>query len=107
MAAFNYRELIRQIPAHSWRAYIAHHSLPGAEAIDWRLPDAALFQPLLSLFEQLNEPERTPIFSELRRVHELANRRGITALRNALLDQDPLHALSRPMPATPNARSVL
>ena len=91
MAAFNYRQLIRQIPARSWKFYLQARKVALPECHDWGAPADELARGLIGYIENLNAGHADTIHRELRQVHDFANRRGIDALRNAAKADSPLH----------------
>ena len=78
MAAFNYRQLIRQVPAHAWKFYLLSRKLelPG------ELADDKLVNAVIDIIDALPEAQGEALYAELRRVHDLANGHGVDALRN-------------------------
>jgi hypothetical protein len=91
MAAFNYRQLIRQVPARTWQFYFQARKIALPVDHDWTMSIEKLAKRLIAAIEEL-EPHRAKIIlAELRRVHAFANRRGIYALRNAATPDAALH----------------
>jgi len=84
MAAFNYRDLIRQVPPRSWQYYFQARGIALPEGDDWTQEAESLHKPILQALEALPESQQSPIYAELRRVKALANQRGIQALSNAV-----------------------
>ncbi len=82
MAAFNYRQLIRQVPPRTWQFYFQSRKveLPADHA--WDMPAQKLIPALIKVTDALPDHQSKRIYAELRRVHELANPRGVDALRN-------------------------
>lgn len=84
MAAFNYRDLIRQVPPRSWQYYFQARGIALPEGADWTQETESLHKPILQALEALPESQQSPLYAELRRVKALANQRGIQALSNAV-----------------------
>ena len=84
MAAFNYRDLVRQIPPRSWQYYFNARSLELPEGTAWEMSAEELQAPIIAALESLADEVRITIYAELRRVKSLANLRGILALRNTV-----------------------
>lgn len=84
MAAFNYRDLIRQVPPRSWQFYFQARGMALPEGADWAQDAESLHKPILQALEALPESQQRPLYAELRRVKALANQRGILALSNAV-----------------------
>lgn len=81
MAAFNLRHLIREIPGKTWRDYLAKWSIEVGDDFDWEAEETALANALIARFESLEDSEqRAAVHAEMRRVHRLAQRKGIYAL---------------------------
>lgn len=80
MAAFNYRQLIRQVPPRTWQFYFQSRKveLPADHA--WDMPAQKLIPALIKVTDALPDHQSKRIYAELRRVHELANPRGVDAL---------------------------
>lgn len=91
MAAFNYRDLIRQVPGHTWRCYFQARRINLLTDQDWNEPQDILAALLIEAVEALPDDTRQMLFQELRQVHGLASRRGIDALRNAATPGAVLH----------------
>lgn len=91
MAAFNYRQLIRQIPARSWKFYFQTRKIVLPEDYDWDMAAEKLASSLIAHIESLDSGLAGVLHRELRLVHEFADRRGIFALRNAAKADAPLH----------------
>ena len=87
MAAFNYRQLIRQIPARTWECYFQSRKL--------ELPDQLagdnLISSVIDIIDALPAAQGEAVYAELRRVHDLANGRGVDALRNTAPPDSALH----------------
>jgi hypothetical protein len=84
MAAFNYRDLIRQVPARSWQFYFQAQGIALPEGADWTQEAESLHKPILQALEALPESQQSAIYAELRRVKALANRSSILVLGNAV-----------------------
>ena len=84
MAAFNYRELIRQVPSRTWQFYFQTRKIDLPEGVVWDQSAEDLISPIQTAIEALRDIERISAYSELRRVHAMGNRRGIYALRNSV-----------------------
>lgn len=91
MAAFNYRQLIRQVHARSWKFYLQAKKIELPEEHDWDATAENVADSLIAHIENLNSSASGLLHSELRQVHDFANRRGIDALRNAAPKNSPLH----------------
>ena len=91
MAAFNYRQLVRQVPARSWKFYFQTRKIVLPEDYDWDRPAKKLASSLIAHIEDLPSSQAGALHRELRLVHDFANRRGIDALRNAAKVDSPLH----------------
>ncbi len=87
MAAFNYCQLIRQVPARTWAFYFQSRKLelPGELAGD------KLVSTVIDLIDALPAAQCSAVYAELRRVHALANGRGIDALRNTAPPDSAIH----------------
>ena len=87
MAAFNYRQLIRQIPARTWEFYFQSRKL--------ELPDQLagdnLISSVIDIIDALPAAQGEAVYAELRRVHDLANGRGVDALRNTAPPDSAIH----------------
>ncbi len=87
MAAFNYRQLIRQIPARTWEFYFQSRKL--------ELPDQLagdnLISSVIDIIDALPAAQGEVVYAELRRVHDLANGRGVDALRNTAPPDSAIH----------------
>lgn len=87
MAAFNYRQLIRQVPAHAWKFYLQSRKLE----LPSELADDKLVDTVTEIFDALPAAQSEALYAELRRVHELANQRGVDALRNTAAPDSAIH----------------
>lgn len=87
MAAFNYRQLIRQVPAHAWKFYLQSRKLElPAELVDDKLVNA-----VTEIIDAQPTAQSEVLYAEMRRVHDLANRRGVDALRNTAPPDSAIH----------------
>lgn len=91
MAAFNYRRLIRQVPARTWQFYFQTRKIDLPVDHDWAMPVEKLAKCLITAVEALATEQAKAILAELRRVHAFANRRGAYALRNSARPGAALH----------------
>ena len=91
MAAFNYCQLIRQVPSRTWQFYFQSRKIDLPDGHDWNLPTEKLIPALVEATDALESGRSQQIYSELRRVHALANRRGVDALRNIAKPDAALH----------------
>lgn len=91
MPAFNYRQLIRMVPPRTWKFYFQSRKVDLPEGIEWDTPIDKLGSGLISATENLDAAQGAEIYRELRRVHDLANKRGVDALRNAAKPDASLH----------------
>lgn len=82
MAAFNYHQLICQVPARTWQFYFASRKVSLPDDHDWAMPAAQMVPALIDATDAIETDLRSQIYSELRRVHALANLAGMDALRN-------------------------
>ena len=98
MAALNYRDLVRQIPPHSWRFYFNARGIALAQDADWAQPAEILHKPILQALESLTDGLQHTVYGELLRIKAMAHPRGIQALCNtvplgeAMLDDFEHHA---------------
>ncbi len=83
MVAFNYRELIRQVPSRTWQFYFQAKKINLPEGLDWDQSAEDLIELVQTTLEMLSDTERISVYSELRRVDAMGNRRGLYALRNS------------------------
>lgn len=90
MPAFNYRNLIHQIPPHIWHFYFQSNGLPWPEGLEPEAPDDGWAALLQATLDDLPEDQQRPVFRDLRRVHGLGNRRGVDALRNTVPADFPM-----------------
>ncbi|MCB1943744.1 MAG: hypothetical protein KDI53_17145 [Candidatus Accumulibacter sp.] len=91
MAAFNYHQLVRLVPARTWQFYFEARKIDLPVDHDWAMPFELLVKGLIVALEALDADLARTIYAELRRVHTLANRRGMFALRNAARPEAALH----------------
>lgn len=91
MAAFNYRQLIRQVPPRTWQFYFTSRKIELPDDHDWAMPTEKLISALIDATDALDAEQGKHIYSELRRVHALANRPGVDALRNIASPDSALH----------------
>jgi hypothetical protein len=91
MAAFNYRQLIRQVPPRTWQFYFTSRKIGLPDDHDWAMSASMLVPALIDATDALGDEQRKHIHSELRRVHALANRPGVDALRNIASPDAALH----------------
>jgi len=84
MPAFNYRNLIRQIPPLTWQLYFASKSLSWPEGLDLDAPGDGWADIVEAALDDLPEDEQRLVYRDLRRVHALGNRPGVDALRNSV-----------------------
>lgn len=91
MAAFNYHQLVRLVPARTWQFYFEARKIDLPVDHDWAMPFEPLVKGLVVALEDLEADLARTIYAELRRVHTLANRRGMLALRNAARPEAALH----------------
>jgi hypothetical protein len=87
MAAFNYRQLIRQVPAHAWKFYLQSRKLE----LPTELADDKLVNAVTEIIDALPAAQGDVLYGELRRVHGMANRRGVDALRNTAAPDSAIH----------------
>lgn len=83
MVAFNYRELIRQVPSRTWQFYFETRKINLPEGVVWDQSAEDLIALIETTLEALSDTDRISVYSELRRVDAMANRRGLYALRNS------------------------
>lgn len=91
MAAFNYRALIRQIPPRTWQFYFQTRRIGLPADHDWDMPVERLAPAIITAIDALEPDVGKAIYGELRRVHALANQRGVDALRNIAKPDAALH----------------
>ena len=80
-----------QISPRTWQFYFQARRLKLANEQEWNLPTEALNCAIVACLEDLRPDAAKTIYSELRRVHSLAHRRGIEALRNCAKPESALH----------------
>ena len=66
MAAFNYRELIRQVPSRTWQFYFQTRKIDLPEGVVWDQSAEDLISPIQTAIEALRDIER---ISEIGRAH--------------------------------------
>lgn len=91
MAAFNYRQLIRQVPPRAWQFYFQTRKIELPDGYAWDMPSSKLNQAIVDATDALPPGQIQHIYAELRRVHEMANSRGVDALRNIAPPDAALH----------------
>lgn len=91
MAAFNYRQLIRQVPARTWMFYFQARKVELPPGQEWPTSPDKLCSTVIDIINALPGPQGQSVYAELRRVHELANRWGVNALRNTAAPDAALH----------------
>lgn len=84
MPAFNYRQLISQIPPRTWQFCFQLKNLPWPEILDPHAPDEGWVDAVRAELEGLPEEVQRGLYRDLRRVHGVGHRRGIQALRNSV-----------------------
>lgn len=90
MPAFNYRELIRQVPSRTWQLYFQRRGINLPDGVGWDQSPEDLGAAIQTALESLVDADRISVYSELRRVSAMANRRGVFALRNSALLGDTM-----------------
>lgn len=97
MAAFNYRDLVRQVRNQYWEFYFKARRIELPEDATWEQPEREVQSNIQKGFDALDEGQLSSVFAELRRVKSLATVRGVQALRNtaplghAMLDDFECH----------------
>lgn len=91
MAAFNYRQLIHQVPPRTWRFYFQSRKIDLPDDHDWSMPSSKLIPALVEAINGLNSKLSKRTYSELRRVHDMSSQRGIDAFRNSAKPDATLH----------------
>lgn len=91
MQAFNYRHLIRMIPPRTWQYYFQSRKIDLSEDHHWDMPLQKLVPAIIAATDALLPDTGKIIYSELRRVYVLSNRRGVDALRNVAQPDAALH----------------
>lgn len=84
MAAFNYRDLVRQVRNQYWEFYFQARKIELPEGAAWNQPEKDVQANIQEGFDALDEDRLTSIYAELRRVKSLASARGVQALRNTV-----------------------
>jgi len=90
MAALNYRDLVRQIPPHSWQFYFHARGITLPPEADWAQPPESLHKPILQALESLTDDQQATVYGELLRIKTLAHPRGIQALCNTVAMGDAM-----------------
>lgn len=88
---FNYRALIRQVPPRTWQIYFQANTVALPPEYDWETPPEQLTAGIIAAIEALPSGLADRIHAQLLRVHNMANRHGIDALRNAAAPDAALH----------------
>ncbi len=91
MTVFNYRALIRQVPARTWQFYLQSRGIAPPAECDGAIPPETFVPAIIAAIDALEPDEGKRVYGELRRVHALANRRGVDALRNIATPDAALH----------------
>lgn len=84
MAAFNYRDLVRQVRNQYWEFYFQARKIELPEEATWTQPEKEVQASIQKGFDALDEGRLASVYAELRRVKSLANARGVQALRNTV-----------------------
>lgn len=84
MAAFNYRDLVRQVRNQYWDFYFQARKIELPEEATWTQPEKEVQASIQKGFDALDEGRLASVYAELRRVKSLANPRGVQALRNTV-----------------------
>ncbi|MFO1380084.1 MAG: hypothetical protein U1F55_14610 [Chitinivorax sp.] len=91
MTAFNYRQLIRQVPPTTWQYYFQTRKIELPADLDWSSTSEKITDALVEVAEALDPTTARIVYGELRRVWALGNRRGVDALRNMAQLDSPIH----------------
>jgi hypothetical protein len=91
MTAFNYRQLIRQVPPTTWQYYFQTRKIELPADLDWSSTSEKITDALVEVAEALDPTPARIVYGELRRVWALGNRRGVDALRNMAQLDSPIH----------------
>jgi len=91
MVAFNYHQLIRQVPPRTWQFYLGSRKIELPDDHDWAMPTEKLISAMIEVTDALDADQGKHIYSELRRVHAMSNRQGVDALRNIASPDAALH----------------
>ena len=84
MAAFNYRDLVRQVRNQYWESFFQARKIELPEGAAWNQPEKDVQANIQKGFDALEEDRLTSVYAELRRVKSLASVRGGQALRNTV-----------------------
>lgn len=84
MAAFNYRDLVRQVRNQYWEFYFQARKIELPEEAAWSQPEKDVQTSIQKGFDALDEGRLTSVYAELRRVKTMASVRGGQALRNTV-----------------------
>ncbi|MBK8072051.1 MAG: hypothetical protein IPK34_08550 [Ramlibacter sp.] len=84
MAAFNYRDLVRQVRNQYWEFYFKARRIELPEDATWSQPEKEVQSSIQKGFDALDEGALGFVYAELRRVKSLASVRGVQALRNTV-----------------------
>ena len=84
MAAFNYRDLVRQVRNQYWESFFQSRKIDLPDGAAWDQPEIDLQTNIQKGFDALEEDRLTSVYAELRRVKCLASVRGGQALRNTV-----------------------
>lgn len=84
MAAFNYRDLVRQVRNQYWEFYFKSRHIELPEDATWSQPEKEVQSSIQKGFDALDEGALASVYAELRRVKSLATVRGVQALRNTV-----------------------
>jgi hypothetical protein len=84
MAAFNYRDLVRQVRNQYWEFYFKARSIELHEDATWNQPEKEVQSSIQKGFDALDDVRLGSVYAELRRMKFLANVRGVQALRNTV-----------------------
>lgn len=90
MPAFNYRILMGQIRLQTWPFFCQAQQIPWPHTLDLETPPDDWVAQLQAHLDALPEPEQKRFYRDLRRVHALANRKGLDALRNSVPADFPM-----------------
>ena len=76
MAAFNYRDLVRQVRNQYWEFYFQARKIELPEEAAWSQPEKDVQTSIQKGFDALDEGRLTSVYAELRRVKTMASVRG-------------------------------
>jgi hypothetical protein len=91
MDAYNFYHLVREIPAATWRAYLASRCVAVPDSFDWSAEEKVFSDALSAVLKTLPPGLQASLHAELRHVHALANPKGMDAIRNAGEDGTVIH----------------